>query len=178
MRISRFSVPGPNYASILGLSALGQTCYTDDSGNEICDSGVPPTEPSSGCTLTSPPSPGYTCVEDACGNCVGPQTATAAPSTAPSATAPSTTAANPLTSILQGAAATSQLIKSTQNPTLVSGTSLVYNPATGQLVNAAGLPISSTAYGYTGVTSLGSMLPLLLIGGGLLVVVLAMGGHK
>lgn len=57
--------------------------------------------------------------------------------------------------------------KSTQSPGLIPGTSLVYNPATGQVLNAAGAVVNS------GTTTTGSISPimiLLLIGGAALVI--------
>ena len=73
-------------------------------------------------------------------------------------------AAQLLAAIAQAGAAGSAIYKSTQSPSLVAGTGLVYNPATGQLVNASGvLPTAATS-------SISSLLPLLLIGGAILLI--------
>ena len=56
----------------------------------------------------------------------------------------------------------------TQSPSLIPGTSLVYNPATGQIANAVGTTQALTS-------SLSSMLPLLLLAGGAFLLISMMG---
>ena len=64
------------------------------------------------------------------------------------------------------------IFKATSSPSLIPGTSLVYNPATGQIANAlTGLTGSQVA------SSLTSLMPILLIGLGL-ILVLSMAGKK
>jgi len=69
------------------------------------------------------------------------------------------TAAQILAAAAQAAGAGSAILKSTQSPGLIPGTSLVYNPATGQIMSATGAAPAVTTL------SLTSMLPILLIGG-------------
>jgi len=83
----------------------------------------------------------------------------AAPS-AGSTTTGAQTAAQILAAAAQAAGAGSAILKSTQSPGLIAGTSLVYNPATGQILSATG---GTPAAAVT--SSLTSMLPILLIGG-------------
>jgi hypothetical protein len=64
------------------------------------------------------------------------------------------------------------IFKATSSPSLIPGTNLVYNPATGQIANAlTGLTGSQVA------SSLTSLMPMLLIGLGL-ILVLSMAGKK
>ena len=74
-----------------------------------------------------------------------------------------------LQSIAGAGAAGSAIYKSTQSPSLIPGTNLVYNPSGGPLVSASGLPTTLTP------STLGSMFPLLLIVGAVL---LFSGGRK
>lgn len=60
--------------------------------------------------------------------------------------------------IAQAAGGANAVYKSTQSPYVIPGTNVVYNPATGQYANAAGIAAAGLG------TSLGGMLPLLLIG--------------
>jgi hypothetical protein len=74
---------------------------------------------------------------------------------------------------LLGAASTAattaaKINQSLQTPSLIPGTSLVYNPATGQISNATGVAQALTS-------SLGSMLPLLLLAGGAFLLISMMG---
>ncbi len=69
--------------------------------------------------------------------------------------------------------------KSTLSPYQIPGTSLVYNPATGQMVNPAGIPIGGVGTGVganplAGLLS-GGMLPILLIA---VVALSVLGGKK
>jgi hypothetical protein len=65
-----------------------------------------------------------------------------------------------------------KLNQSLQTPGLIPGTSLVYNPATGQITNALGTAQQISS-------SLGSILPLLLLAGGAFLLIEMMeGGHR
>jgi hypothetical protein len=97
---------------------------------------------------------------------------------------PSSSSAPSLTQILSAAAAVTgagaQAYKSLQTPSLIPGTNLVYNPATGQISSATGLTAAGLLAASTTsslATSLSSMGPVLLIGGALLLI-LMMGGRR
>lgn len=164
---------GPPFNS---LSGLGQTddenCTTDDEGNTICS--APVSLPTPVVTITTPASPagasgpayGYSCVEDANGNCVGPQTPISTTATTPAST-------NSLTQLLQGAAAAGQIVKSTESPYVIPGTSAIYNPSTGQI---SGSSLSASTLASLSSSSVSSILPILLIVGGI-AIVMSMGRH-
>lgn len=65
-----------------------------------------------------------------------------------------------------GAQGASAIYRATQSPSLVPGSSLVYNPQTGQLVPASGLSVGGL-FG-TSLSASGSLMPILLIGGAVL----------
>lgn len=65
------------------------------------------------------------------------------------------------------------IFKATSSPSVIAGTGLVYNPATGQLVNA------TTGFGVAGVgAALGSYLPLLLVVGAAVLILPMLSGGK
>jgi hypothetical protein len=73
------------------------------------------------------------------------------------------------------------IFKATSSPYQIPGTSLVYNPATGQIASSTGLTptgLATVQAASISASSLTSMLPILLIGGGLLLVVMMMGGKR
>jgi hypothetical protein len=72
------------------------------------------------------------------------------------------------------AGAANAVLKSTQSPYVLPGTNVIYNPATGQLANASYVGLTSGSLGLS-LGSLSGMLPLLLIGG---VILLVAGGRK
>jgi hypothetical protein len=174
---------GPEYSapfdSLSGLRGLGDCSYDAD-GNLIpgsCDTtGLPPIDttpaqpiltpaPSTGVT---PPS-GYTCIEDANGICTGPLTPiTSAAPPAGSSTSGQLTPAQLAALINAGAQTGVSIVKSTQSPTVIPGTSAIYNPATGQILGAA--PLGGAA----GATSTLNVFPILLLVGGF-VLVMSMG---
>lgn len=78
------------------------------------------------------------------------------------------TAAQVAKLIAQAAAGASAVYKSIQGPYVVPGTNVVYNPATGQYASASGVALQG------GTLNLGGLLPLLLIGG----LVLVMSGGR
>ena len=73
-----------------------------------------------------------------------------------------------LGSAATAATTAAKINQSLQSPSLIPGTSLVYNPATGQITNSLG-----TAQALT--SSLSSMLPLLLLAGGAFLLISMMG---
>jgi hypothetical protein len=83
-----------------------------------------------------------------------------------SGTTPSSSAPN-LAQILAAAAqATGTAVKAfttLQGPSLIPGTNLVYNPATGQLSNAAGIGTSGTTSSLSTSLSTSGIMPLLLL---------------
>ena len=83
--------------------------------------------------------------------------------------------ATQIASIFQQAANTGiAVFKATSSPSLIPGTNLVYNPATGQVSSATGL--NSAGLASVDIASqLTSMLPILLLGGGAILVVMMMG---
>jgi len=60
------------------------------------------------------------------------------------------------------------IYKATSTPSVIAGTGAIYNPATGQILGATGLTNLTAG-------SLGSLLPLLLLAGGGLLLISAMG---
>jgi hypothetical protein len=86
----------------------------------------------------------------------------------------SLTAAQAAALIAQLGSTANSVYKSTQTPYTIPGTNLVYNPATGQLLNAGtGGAIGGTGTGTNLLAGISTQ--TLLIGGGLLVLVLFMG---
>jgi hypothetical protein len=70
------------------------------------------------------------------------------------------------------------VFKATSSPYAIPGTSLVYNPATGQLASSTGLTAAGLAtVQAAGITasSLTSMMPIILIAGGLMLLFMVMG---
>jgi hypothetical protein len=81
-----------------------------------------------------------------------------------------------IAAIFNGAVSSATAIyKTTQTPGLIPGTSVVYNPATGQLINSSLLTTAGGVVSTASLSSLSSLLPLLLIGGVALVVIEGMG---
>lgn len=76
-------------------------------------------------------------------------------------------------SLTAGAVAGSAIYKNTQTPSVVPGSNLVWNPATGQFVNASGTTLTSPL----GNLTTGGGGTMLLVLGGALLLVLAMGGR-
>lgn len=78
-----------------------------------------------------------------------------------------------INALINGATQTATgIYRATQSPSVVPGSNLVYNPATGQFLSASGTGVV-TPFG----TVSSSMLPLLLLGGGALLLAL-MAGKK
>lgn len=73
------------------------------------------------------------------------------------------------------AAAAAKGITAASGPYQVPGTSLIYNPATGQIINAAGALVGSASLPGVGM-SIGSFMPLIIGAVVLLVLVESMGG--
>ena len=67
------------------------------------------------------------------------------------------------------------IFKATSSPSLIPGTNLVYNPATGQMANATYGGLTGSQIGAIGTLDLTPYIPMILIGGGLLLVVMMMG---
>jgi len=69
-----------------------------------------------------------------------------------------------------------------QGPSLVPGTQAIYNPSTGQYYNPSTgqvvYPTGQSVFGGFNAAGLTSYMPVLLIGGGLLVVALMFGGKR
>ena len=81
-----------------------------------------------------------------------------------------------ITSIFSAAAnAGVAVFKATSSPSIIPGTNLVYNPATGQVSSASGLTSSGLA-SVDIASQLTSMLPILLLGGGAILLVMMMSG--
>jgi hypothetical protein len=79
--------------------------------------------------------------------------------------------ANQIAAIVQAASAVgTKVLQVTNQPSLIPGTNLVYNPATGQI-----LPSGTTLSSVFGSATLSSGGTLLLVGGGILLLVLLMG---
>lgn len=95
-----------------------------------------------------------------------------------------TTSPSPLTTLLQnipGLAVTGvNLFQQLQGPALVPGTQAIYNPATGQYYNPSTgqvvYPTGQSVFGGFNAAGLTSYMPVILIGGGLLVVAMMFGG--
>ena len=67
------------------------------------------------------------------------------------------------------------IFKATSSPSLIPGTNLVYNPATGQMENATYGGLTGSQISAISTSSLTAYLPMILLGGGLLLVVMMMG---
>ncbi len=67
------------------------------------------------------------------------------------------------------------VFRATSSPSLIPGTSLVYNPATGQMENAMYGGLTGGQIGAIGTLDMTPYIPMILIGGGLLLVVMMMG---
>ena len=67
------------------------------------------------------------------------------------------------------------IFKATSSPSLIPGTNLVYNPATGQMANATYGGLTGSQISAISTSSLTAYLPMILLGGGLLLVVMMMG---
>ncbi len=75
-----------------------------------------------------------------------------------------------LKTLTGGAIAGAQIYKTTQNPSVIPGSNLVYDPATGRMIPASGVGV----YSPIGSAGLGGVSPLMLIlVGGLLLVMVA-----
>lgn len=72
--------------------------------------------------------------------------------------------------ISSSGAAASSILKSTQSPYVIPGTSVVYNPATGQMSSSTGLSAAST--------EITSMLPIILLAVGAMIILPMLGGKR
>jgi hypothetical protein len=160
-----------------GRTRLGQC---DFEGDPTCEDG------SGGGTINLPPInvgpityptidpttlqlPGYSC--DSSGNCVSTSGGALPPGsvlTGSGGTPVTTTLAQLLQASATAASTAAAINKSIQTPSLIPGTSLVYNPATGQISNALGL--TGTQIAASGLAGLGGIGMIAVLGVVLLLV--------
>jgi hypothetical protein len=154
--------PHSNLGRVRGVKGFGQT---DDTGSGIPDTSTsfnPTTGLSSG-SLTDElnylfPFGGTI---DSTGNVTAGSTGSNS-----SSSNTSSSNSNPLASLAASISSLALKMFGPQ-PSLIPGTSVVYNPATGQMVSSTGTALSATAI----MSSLSSYLPLiLLVGGGMFVI--------
>ena len=111
---------------------------------------------------------------------LNPTTPTSTPSTT-ATPSPTTQLGQLLNSLAQGAQSGLKIFQQAQGPSLVAGTNVLYNPATGQYYNPTTGQVVNPLTGSLGPSVFGTIDPSMLLIGGLLlggVLLISMVGHR
>jgi hypothetical protein len=182
-------MPATSRISRFQLRGLGQ----DDSDTEtIGDSDIsdlplttsPPLDTTSGLTITSDPADLEAAMqsqaaydvqlETPSGNAITGLTPAQMQAILGANASGSITPAQIAAIISSSGSAAASIIKSTASPYVIPGTSVVYNPATGQMSSSTGLSTTATAI----TSEISSFLPLILLAVGAMIVLPMLGGGK